>query len=221
MNNIDILRNNEFFFGLEEKELIKLASRLRTKKVKKDTYLIQEHDYSTEMYLLLEGKVNVMLTNQNGKEMILATLQAGDIIGELSLLDDGPRSATILTEENCVVLVLNKADLFEFLNGNPKFAIQVIRYLCHRLRLTNKTTESFALLNAYERLKNYFESIAVVIDKNKWLITSHRNQDAIALQIGTSREMVSKIIKKLKDDHQCLTYTHNKIVLHKALPEKL
>lgn len=221
MKIIDILQKNPFFSGLEKNEIVKLTERSRKKTVEKNTFILKENDRSNEMYLLIEGKVNVMVNNLKGKEMILATLHQGDIFGELSIIDDDPRSANIVAAEKCELIVISKPDFYELLNQSPKFAIQVIKYLCHRLRLTNRTAESFALLTTYERLKNYFESISQPEEGKDWVITTHETQEVIASRIGCTREMVSKILKKLKKDHQCLSYKHNKITIHKMLPLKL
>jgi CRP/FNR family transcriptional regulator, cyclic AMP receptor protein len=221
MDTLQLLKSLTFFAEMDDSELIKFIGHLKTKTVKKNTFVIKENEHSNEMYLIKAGKVNVMVINSKGKEMILATLQEGEIFGELSLFDDEPRAANVVAQEDCVFLVINRSDFFNLIHQHPTVAIQVIKYLCHRLRLTNKTAESFALLNAYERLKKYFESYGMPGMDGNLTFTFHESQEDIGMRIGCSREMVSKIIKKLKEDHQCLYYKNNKIVIHKKLPLKL
>ena len=112
METIDVIKANQLFKGLDETEL-KIITRLTTKKtVLKHTLVISEGDDSSAMYLIQEGKVKVTVTSTDGKELILTTLQQGDNFGELSLLDDSHRSANVVAIENCVFIVLHKADFF-------------------------------------------------------------------------------------------------------------
>ena len=221
MEIIEILKKNPFFSGLDGNELKKLKEHLKRKDYKKNELVITEHQHSFDMYLIVQGKVNVTVTNEKGKEMTLATLQEGEIFGELSLLDGEPRAASIEALEDCVLFVIKRCDFYELLTSNPQFAIQVIKYLCHRLRMTNKAAESFALLTAYERLKRYYESVAVVDASGLLVINSNESQEAIASRIGCTREMISRILTTLKTKHECIAYSPNKTVILKPLPPKL
>lgn len=220
METIDILKKSIFFSGLEDSELREFSERLREKKVKKNVFVIKENERTNEMYLIKEGKVNVMANNPEGKELILATMQEGDIFGELSLLDDGPRSANIVTQVDCVLLVVYRQDFFELLNRYPKVANQVIKFLCQRLRLTNRVAESFALHSVYGRLKKYLESMATPEIGGTFVITTHKSQENIAKELGCSRRMVARIFAQLKDD-RFLTYHNKKITFLKKLPMEL
>ncbi len=161
-----------------------------------------------------------MVNNPEGREMLLATKQEGEIFGELALLDDGPRAANIVTKEDCVLLVVYRQDFYELLNRNPKVAIQVIKFLCQRLRSTTRVAESFALQSVYGRLKAHFESIATPEAEGKFVITTHKSQENIAAELGSGRRMVARILAQLKEDGY-ITYTTQKITILKKLPFEL
>jgi CRP/FNR family transcriptional regulator, cyclic AMP receptor protein len=217
METIDILKNNELFKGLQESD-IKVVAELTTKKiVQKNTIVISEGDTSSSMYLIKQGKVNVTLTNDEGKEMILSTLQQGDNFGELSLLDDDPRSANVIALEKCEFIVLHKSDFYQLLSQHPAIAISVIKYLCQRVRFITNIAQSLALLDVYGRLVKLLQSLASPSEDGRLIVSLPLTHKDIASRVGSSREMISRIMSELEKG-QYLT-TENKIItLNKKLP---
>jgi CRP/FNR family transcriptional regulator, cyclic AMP receptor protein len=220
METIEIIRKNELFKGFENDELETLAKLARLKKAQKNTFIIKEGDESREMYLIKQGKAEVMLNNDNGDELILSTLHEGDIFGELSLLDGKPRSANVIALEDCVLLVIHKADFYEFLYKNNNASIQVIKYLCQKLRNTNQIAQSYALMDVYERLVKYLYSVAQRNAEGKLVITTPLTQKEIAIKICTGREVVSRMLNKLEKDGY-LSVEHKTITINKDLPTAL
>lgn len=217
MDTIDCLKNNDLFKGLEISEIKLIAERTTTKTVKKDTLIISEGDISSVMYLIKQGKVNVTVNNDKGKEMILTTLQAGDIFGELSLLDDKPRSANVVTLEKCVLIVLHKADFFELMAQHPKIAIQVIKYLCQMVRFTDSIVQSLALMDVYERLRKFLYDRAAPRSDGTLAVTAPLTHKEIASHTGSGREMISRILSELQKG-QYLTVENKIITINRKLP---
>jgi CRP/FNR family transcriptional regulator, cyclic AMP receptor protein len=220
METIDILKNNELFNGFESGELEALAILARQKNVAKNVFIIKEGENTHEMFLIKEGKVDVMLNNHDGDELILSTLQKGEIFGELALLDDKPRSANVIALEDCELLVIHKSDFNVFLKNNSNAAIQVIKYLCQKLRITNRIAYSYALMDVYERLIRYLHSVASPGVDGKLVITSALTHKEIALKICTGREVVSRMLRKLEKDHY-LTIKNKTITINTELPISL
>lgn len=220
MQTIDILKNNDLFNGLKDDQLKMLADLTRQKSVKKNTFIIKEGDITTEMYLIKQGRVDVMLNNNDGKELILSTLQEGDSFGELSLLDGKPRSANVIALEECVLLVIHKSDFYEFLSENADAAIQVIKYLCQKLRITNSIAYSYALMDVYERLRKYLYSVAQPGAGDKLVVLTGLTHKEIALKICTGREVVSRTLRWLEKEHY-LTVENKVITINKKLPSSL
>lgn len=220
MEIINTIRKNELFSGLEDNELEALAKLTRQKKALRNTFIIKEGDESQEMYVIMQGKAEVMLNNQNGDELILSTLHQADIFGELSLLDGKPRSANVIALEDCLLLVIHKSDFYEFLHNNNNASIQVIKYLCQKLRNTNHIAHSYALMDVYERLVKYLYSQAVRNEDGKFVISSAQTQKEIALKICTGREVVSRMLNKLEKDGY-LTLKNKTIIINRELPTTL
>ena len=220
METIEIIRKNELFNGLENNELETLVKLTRQKKASRNTFIIKEGDESQEMYVIKQGKAEVMLNNENGDELILSTLNEGDIFGELSLLDGKPRSANVVALEDCVLLVIHKADFYEFLYKNNNASIQVIKYLCQKLRNTNQIAHSYALMDVFERLVKYLYSEAQPNSEGKLAITSPLTQKEIALKICTGREVVSRMLGRLEKDNY-LTIENKTITINTELPMSL
>ena len=220
MKAIETLKNNELFGGFGVNELEALSNLARQKSITKNVFIIREGEDTHEMFLIMEGLVDVMLNNQDGDELILSTLQEGDIFGELSLLDDKPRSANVIARENCKLLVIHQSDFYDFLNKNPNAATQVIKYLCQKLRMTNYIAFSYALMDVYERLIRYLLSVAEPGVGGKLVITTTLTHKEIALKICTSREVVSRMLKKLEKD-EYLTIQNKTITINTELPVSL
>ena len=217
METIDILRSNELFKNLDEEELQSLAGLTNKRSVPKNTLVISEGDISSSMYLISQGKVNVTIGNEECKEMILTTLQVVDHFGELSLIDDEPRSANVITVEKCEFIVLHRADFFHLLKQNSRLAIEVIKFLCHRIRFITNIAQGLALLDVYGRLSKLLYSLAEPGENGLLQIKHPLTHKDIALRIGASREMISRIISELEKGHY-LTIDHKVITINQKLP---
>lgn len=217
METIDILKSNELFKELDASELQHLAAVTTHRTVVKNTLVISEGDLSNSMYLIKSGMVNVLVSNDEGKEMILATLQSGDHFGELSLLDEAPRSANVLTVEKCEFIILHRAEFYNLLEQNPAIAIRVIKYLCQRVRFITNIAQGLALLDVYGRLVRLLNSMAQVNEQGKNVITLPLTHKDIAARVGSSREMISRIFGELEKGGY-LTVEHKIITISKKLP---
>ena len=217
METIDIFKSNELFKHLDDDELRMIVAMTTQKTVQKNALVINEGDSSSSMYLIKEGKVNVTVTNEEGKEFILSTLQQGDNFGELSLLDDNPRSANVIALEKCIFLVLKKADFYKLLQSNPGIAIRVIKYLCQRVRFISSIAQSLALMDVYGRLVKMLREFSSQGENGQFIVSMPLTHKDIASRLGCAREMVSKIINALKKGGY-LSIENKIIIIHKTLP---
>lgn len=217
MDTIDILRSNELFKELDKEELATLAALTNKRTVPKNTLVISEGDISSSMYFIKSGKVNVTVGNEEGKEMILSTLQAGDHFGELSLIDDEPRSANVIAMEKCEFIILHRADFFQLIKQNSTIAISVIKYLCQRVRFITNIAQGLALLDVYGRLSRLLYSLAEPDENGLLQIKLPLTHKEIAARVGSSREMISRVISELEKGHY-LTIKHKIITISKKLP---
>lgn len=218
METLEILKNNELFSELEEEELLALAKLAKKRTVPKNTLVISEGDTASSLFIIKEGRVNVTLSNEQGKEIILSTLLPGDHFGELSLLDGEPRSANVIAVEKCEFLILNKHDFYPLLEQHVSIAIGIIKYLCHRVRLITNIAEGLALTDVYGRLVKLLMDLAEPDEKTgKLVIDLPLTHKEISMRVGSSREMISRIMSELEKGHY-LSTENKRITINKKLP---
>lgn len=217
METIEILKSNSIFSELSDDELRAVAALTQTRTLLKNTLVICEGDVSNSMYIIKKGKVNITVTNEDGKEMILSTLQKGDNFGELALLDDAPRSANAIALEKCEFIILHKADFTQLLIQNTTIALAIIKYLCERVRFVTNLAQGLALLDVYGRLVKLLQSMAKMNNEGKLEIDVPLTHKDIAMRVGSSREMISRILSELEKGHYIST-ANKLITINKKLP---
>jgi len=111
-----MLENIAIFSELSQPELEVLENHMITRTFRKNTVVINEGDEAKSLYIILSGKVKVFLSNADGKEIIINTQGTGDHFGELALLDDAPRSASVMTTDKSVIGVISKIDFVTLLS---------------------------------------------------------------------------------------------------------
>lgn len=191
-----MLENIALFSDLAEKDLELISSHSVIKQYPKSCILINEGDRSDALYVILGGKVKVFLSDEDGKEIILNIQEAGEYFGELALLDEEPRSASVMTLEPSRLMVISKSDFQRCLVANPELALKLIRALAQRVRSLTETVKNLALLDVYGRVARTLENLAVE-KSGKQVIEQKLTHQDIANMVGASREMVSRIMKEL------------------------
>lgn len=147
---MDRLRSNKLFEGISDSHFERLKSFIKVKTFAKEMPLIEEGVHGETLYLLISGKVKVTKISDNGKELILAERSGGDFFGEMSLLEEAPRSARISATEECEVGLISKKDFTQMMLEEPQVALNILKTISARLRQTNdQIIESFL-----EREKN-------------------------------------------------------------------
>ena len=136
------------FANLSEAALRELAPGGTVRSFPKGAILVNEGDATDALYVLLSGRVKAFVSDENGAELVLNTIGAGDYFGEL-VLDGGPRSASVMALEPCRIFVIPHGDVEGMLEHNPAFARDLMHKLIGRVRsLTNKVTD-LALRDVY------------------------------------------------------------------------
>jgi CRP/FNR family transcriptional regulator, cyclic AMP receptor protein len=137
---MDGLEKVSIFAKLSKEHLQNLRKLAKTEKFNKDTAIFFQDDRSDSMYVLLSGAVKVFQTSDDGKERVLNTLGAGEIFGELGLLDASGRSASVATLEPSEVLTLTNQDLRALVKASPEVLWKVVEALCERVRQLSTET---------------------------------------------------------------------------------
>ena len=154
-------------------------------------------DPTDSLYIVLSGRLKVMMSDADGKEVILSILGPGEFFGEMGLIDDEPRSASVVTIEPCELLSIAKRDFKKCLPENFEMAMAVMRGLVQRLREADRKIGSLALLDVYGRVARLLLDMAENVNGEK-VVTKRLPKQDIAKMIGASREMVSRVMKDLQ-----------------------
>ncbi len=188
--------NSPLFSELSDEDIQRIAGSGVVKSFPKHTVLISEGDQSDFLYVILEGKVKVFVSDESGKEAILNIQGPGEYFGELALIDEVPRSASVMTLTPSRLAFVSRADFEACLAEHPNLALKLIRTLTQRIRSLTEVVKNLALHDVYGRVARTLLKLAQ--EKNGMLVIEQRltHQD-IADMVGASREMVSRIMKDL------------------------
>jgi CRP/FNR family cyclic AMP-dependent transcriptional regulator len=192
-----LLRNVPLFSQLPEGQLALLTKVVTRKTFPRSTTIINAGDPTDALYIVISGRLKVMMSDDEGREVILAILGQGEFFGEMGLVDDAPRSATVIAIEPCELLVMSKADFKKCLAENFDISMGVMRGLVKRLRDADKKIGSLALMDVYGRVARLLLEMSETIDGQK-VVTKKLPKQDIAKMIGASREMVSRVMKDLQ-----------------------
>ena len=203
-------------YTLSDADLMMVGSHGIARSYPKNTIVVTEGDKTDSLYVILEGRVKVFVSDGEGKNMVLAVQGPGEYFGEM-MLDEGLRSASIVTLEPSRFLMVQKNDFRDFVIKNPAFALSLIEKLIRRARALTASVKSLALMDVYGRVARLLLELAEEAD-GKLVISQRLTQQDIASRIGASREMVSRILKDLSSGGY-LTQSRTGIVLHRKPPD--
>jgi CRP/FNR family transcriptional regulator, cyclic AMP receptor protein len=192
-----VLKAVPLFASFPEDQLRMLTTVVSRKSVTRSTMVMAAGDATDSLYIVLSGRLKVMMSDAEGKEVILAILGPGEFFGEMGLIDDEPRSASVVALEACELLGITKRDFKKALADNFEMTMAVMRGLVRRLREADRKIGSLALLDVYGRVARLLLDMAETIDGEK-IVTKRLPKQDIAKMIGASREMVSRVMKDLQ-----------------------
>jgi CRP/FNR family cyclic AMP-dependent transcriptional regulator len=194
-----------------------LSAHATFKVFAKNTVVVSEGDRSTDsVHLIQSGRVKVYLCSADGKEVDLNVLESGDYFGEMSL-DQGPRSASVMTVERTELAIIGQSEFRKFLAEKPDFAMQLILKLIARTRNLLKSVKSLALLDVSHRVARLLLEMATE-ENGKLIINEKLSKREIANRVGSTREMASRVFKDLLASGY-IQMENKKITISKPLPQ--
>ena len=210
------LRQITIFSHLSDQSLESLASHATIKTFPKNAIIINEGDETGSFHIILSGKVRVYVSDEFGKELTLSLDSSGKYFGELALLDDEPRSASVITAEKSTCGIISKVEFKAWLAKNPDAPFSLIKGLSNKVRTLTDKVRTLALSDVYGRLIIELQNMAEEKDGTR-VIDDKPTQQDLANMIGASREMVSKIFKELiKGDY--ITIDGKSLFINKKFP---
>ncbi len=195
-----LFRKLSLFAELDDRELASIAGVAKTRRYAKDDVVFHADESGDVFCVIREGRVKVTMISPEGKEIILAMLGPGDFFGEMALLDDAPRSATVVATEPLEVVTIWRNDFTDILRENFSITQKILAELSRRVRKMSNRIESLATMDVYGRLARFFLDLAQTQGKeleSGYVAVTRPTHQAIANTIGTSRETVSRLIHDL------------------------
>jgi CRP/FNR family cyclic AMP-dependent transcriptional regulator len=171
----DRLRAVRLFAHLTEPELVRIAEAARERHYPRNSVILFTDDPGDALYIVLQGEVKVVLVGEDGREVILTILGAGEFFGEMALIDDQPRSAHVIATTDATLLVLRRDDFHRCLEESPRIALGLLRELFARLLLE------------------------LAGEHGGTDIPRTVTQHTIAQMVGSSRETVSRTLREFQD----------------------
>ena len=210
------LKKIPFLSNLPDEVLMALAEKAKSTKFPKQATIIMEGDETSSLYIILSGKVRVFGSDDNSRELTLMIQEAGSYFGEIALLTDEPRSASVVAMETTTCAVISKGDFISWLKEHPDVAITLLGVLSNKIRQLTEKAKQMALSNVYERIVIALQEMAV-IEGNVRVIHNKPSQEDLAKMIGASREMVNKVMQELTKG-EYVTIQEKNLIINKKLP---
>ena len=199
LTNLDLIRRVPLFAMLTQPQAESLAGAVGKKRFKRGEFIVEQGKRFGSLFIILAGRARVVVTDRRDREVILATMHPGDYVGEMSLIDHEPHSATVEAEVQTDALVLGGEDFTRCLLENTTTMTAVMKGLVQRLRAADRKIESLALMNVYGRVANVLLDSAVPNLDGVRIIRDKISRQDIAKMVGASREMVSRVMKDFEE----------------------
>ena len=207
----------DLFDGLSDEQAEVLKSRSRVHNFAPNTIVVNEGDDGSSLFVVQSGALKVYLTDNVGREVTLSLLDPGDYFGELALLDDAPRSASVIALTRSEVLQIPRAAFLALIEAHPACMQIVVRNLVGRIRNLTESVRSLALVDVFGRITRVFESLAVENEEGIGIIDRRLTQQDLANMVGASREMVNRILRDMVSGGY-VEIEPNRIIVRKKLP---
>jgi CRP-like cAMP-binding protein len=195
MSPSDVLKRVPLFSDLADAELARFSDVIREREYPKNSVILFEDDPGDALYIVSTGQVKVVLIGEDGREVILSVLGDGDFFGEMSLIDDEPRSAHVIAMKDSQLLVLRRDDFQSRLQETPTIALKLLKVLVQRLRRADEKIGGLVLLDVNGRVAQLLLDLAE--ESGGPRITRRLTHHTIAQMIGSSRETVSRAMREL------------------------
>ncbi len=198
--SVTILSKIPLFEGLNEKLLEEIASVMLYKELGKKDYLIYKGERGDFLVFLLDGRLLVLDENEDGRQTGLNFIEPGDFLGELSIIDDLPRSASVMAIATSKVAMLSKNHARKLIFNHPLVAERMLKHLSFKVRSTTDYRALLGIPNAFQRIFSLINLLGKPNPGKLITIENMPTHEQIALMANTSRETVTRAIQILNDE---------------------
>ncbi|MGW0230732.1 Crp/Fnr family transcriptional regulator [Actinopolymorpha singaporensis] len=193
----DVLRQAPLFAGLDDAAATALRAAMHEIRLRRGDALFHEGDIGDELYVVIDGKVKMGRTSSDGRENLLSVLGPGQMFGELSVFDPGPRSSTVTAVTDTTLLVLGQDQLMTWLTGRPEVSRNLLHQLASRLRALNEAVADLVFSDVPGRVAKALLDLARRFGRpaDGGIHVHHDlTQEELAQLVGASRETVNKAL---------------------------
>jgi CRP/FNR family cyclic AMP-dependent transcriptional regulator len=198
----NLLAEIQLFNGLTPAQLDWVSQRAHRRVFSAGTNVLTIEQPGEAVYIILHGTVKIHVEQGDGRDVILAILGAGDLLGEMSLIDSMGRSASALTLENSLMLWMDKQTFNHMLDEFPPMARNLVRILSARVRLSDQLIQALATLDVYGRVARqllaFAERYGRPMADGEIRIPIALTQGDIADLVGASRKRVNQVMVAFK-----------------------
>jgi CRP/FNR family transcriptional regulator, cyclic AMP receptor protein len=217
LSNLELIRRVPLFSMLTAGQAEAVADAVIKRRFKRGELIVEQGKKSNALFIILTGRARVLTSDNRGREVILANLHPGDYLGEMSLIDNEPHSATVRAEVQTDVLVLGRIEFARCLPENTSMAYAVMKGLVQRLRHADRKIESLALMDVYGRVARALLEFAKEETSGALIIREKVSRQDVAKMVGASREMVSRVMKDLEERGYIETQSDGRTVIKDLL----
>ena len=200
-----------------------LTQRVSIKRVSAQTTVVTQDEPGESMFIIMSGRVKVVIFGENGREVTLSILRPGDAFGEMSLFDGESRSANCIAVEPTALLVLSRDDLLLHIANHPRTSLNLLGEMARRLRRADDAIAQLALCDVNERLIRRLVAIADEEGTDSpegRLVRRRPTQQELANMIGSCRETISRAFNQLARDGMIIPRGRS-VVVTPALIERV
>jgi len=190
------LRTLPVFQGLESGQLEEIARYAGMRRVARGVTVVQAGEAADSVYFVLNGSMKVLVSDEDGREVIFTIIGQGAVFGEMGIFDAAPRSASVVSAVPSDLVVFSQSDFLLIMKNHFDVCLRIMGSMAQRLREADRKIESLALMDVYGRVARLLLDMAEIVDGN-CLIRKRISKQDIAKMIGASREMVSRVMKDL------------------------
>lgn len=211
--NPTILKTVPLFSLFSDQQLAALFPAIQHRSYPRHSFMLRAGERSDALYIILSGRAKVVIDDGEGREVTLTTIGPSEFFGEMSLIDEKPRSASVEALEPCEVLYISKAAFMLCLKDNFDAAMLILKSVVGRLREADRKIASLALMDVHGRVARLLMDLAREVD-GVWVVDT--GSEEMARMVGASREMVSRVLKDMRDGELIRRDKRKIIVLDRA-----
>jgi CRP-like cAMP-binding protein len=193
-----LLARGSLFAGLEPAQLDEIAAATRIQKLAKRDELFHKGDEGSQVYVVVSGRLKALATSLEGDDVVFNILGPGEVFGEIALLGETPRTATVAAIEPCELLVIDRRDFLALLRRHPEAAIGLLRVLALRLKRVSELVEDTLFLNLPIRLAKKLLALDRIYGRDTEdgrRVDLKLSQEEWGDLVGTTRESINKQLR--------------------------